>query len=77
VIPDVAQHRRAGLVEPPLHPREVAHARRMRQIVRQRPDAREQWDEVCPDIGKRELDGLRLRRRLAPQDRGDRDREGQ
>ena len=41
VILDIAQRRRAGLVEPLLHPREVAHACRMRQIVRQRPDAGE------------------------------------
>ena len=25
---------------------------------------------MCPRVGERELDGLRLRRRLAPQDRG-------
>ena len=41
VILDIAQRRRAGLVEPALHPREVAHAGRMRQIVRHRPDAGE------------------------------------
>ena len=39
VIVEIAQRRRAGCVEPVLHPREVAHARRMRQIVRQWPDA--------------------------------------
>ena len=70
VILDIAQRRRAGLVEPLLHPREVAHACRMRQIVRQRPDAGEQWNEVCPRVRERELDGLRWGRRLAPQDRG-------
>ena len=42
----------------------------MRQIVGQRPDAGEQWNEVCPHVGERELDGLRRGRRLAPQDRG-------
>ena len=42
----------------------------MRQIVRQRPDAGEQWNEVRLRVGERELDGLRWRRRLAPQDRG-------
>ena len=35
VIVEIAQRRRAGFVEPVLHPREVAHACRMRQIVRQ------------------------------------------
>ena len=41
VIVEIAQRRRAGFVEPVLHPREVAHACRMRQIVRQGPDAGE------------------------------------
>ena len=42
----------------------------MRQIVGQRPDAGEHWNEGCPRVGERELDGLRRRRRLAAQDRG-------
>ncbi|RPI54584.1 MAG: hypothetical protein EHM55_10430 [Acidobacteria bacterium] len=32
----------AGTVEPLLHPREVTHACRMRQVVRHRPDTGEQ-----------------------------------
>ena len=70
MIVEIAQRRRAGLVEPVLHPREVAHACRMRQIVRQRPDAGEYWNEVCLRVRERELDGLRLGRRLAPQECG-------
>src|SRR5262245_20150829 len=69
MILDIAQRRRAGLVEPPLHPREVAHARRMRQVVRRWPDAGEEWNELCPRVRERELDGLRCGRRLMPQDR--------
>src|SRR6185503_13506368 len=38
---EIAQRRRAGRVEPALHPREVADASRMRQIVGHRPDAGE------------------------------------
>jgi hypothetical protein len=41
----------------------------MRQIVRQRPDAGDERNDVCICIGERELDRLRRRRRLAPQDR--------
>ncbi len=66
----IAQCRRAGLVEPVLHARQVAHARRVRQIVRQWPDAGEQWDEVCVRVRECELDGLRRGRWLAPQYRG-------
>ena len=54
-------------VEPPLHAREVAHARRMGQIVRYRPDAGEQWNEVRIRVGDCVLDSLRRGRRLAPQ----------
>jgi hypothetical protein len=39
-------------------PREIAHACRMRQIVRKRPDAGEQWHEVSVFVDERELDGL-------------------
>ena len=42
----------------------------MWQIVRQWPDAGEYWNQVCPRVGERKLDGLRLRRRLAPQECG-------
>ena len=42
----------------------------MRQIVRHRPDAGEQRNEVRVRVRERELDGLRRRRRLAPQDCG-------
>jgi hypothetical protein len=42
----------------------------MRQIVGQRPDSGEYWNEVRRRVRERELDGLRLRRRLAPQDCG-------
>ena len=70
MILDIAQRRRAGLVEPVLHAREVAHACRVRQIVGQRPDAGEYWNEVRVRVRERELDGLRRRRRLAPQECG-------
>src|SRR4051812_44455833 len=70
MIFDIAQSRRSGGVEPPLHPREVAHACGVRQIVRKRPDTGEHWNEVCPRVCEREFDGLRSRRRLAPQYRG-------
>ena len=70
MILEIAQRRRAGLVEPLLHPREVAHACRMRQIVRHWPDAGEDWNEVRVRVRECELDGLRWRRRLAPQDCG-------
>ena len=42
----------------------------MRQIVRHRPDAGEEWNEVRVRIGECELDGLRRGRRLSPQERG-------
>src|SRR4029453_13681078 len=70
MILDIPQHRSAGLVEPPPHARKIAHARCMRQIVWQRPDAGQDWNEVCLDIRECELDRLRWRRWLAPKDRG-------
>jgi hypothetical protein len=70
VVVEIAQGGGARLVEPALHPRQVAHACRMRQIVGQRPDAGEYWNEVCPRVGECELDGLRLGRWLTPQERG-------
>src|SRR5262245_57446386 len=70
VVLEIAECRRAGLVEPPLDVREVSHRGRMRQIVRYGPDARDQWKEVRLVVGERELDGLRWQRRLAPQNCG-------
>ena len=54
-----AERRLALRVEPPLHAFEVAHACRMRQIVRYRPDAGEQWKKVCGPVRERVFDGLR------------------
>ena len=68
MILDIAKRRRAGLVEPLLHAREVAHACRMRQIVGHWPDAGEDWNEVNVRVRECELDGLRWRRRLSPQE---------
>src|SRR5262249_54867123 len=70
VILGVAQRRRTRVVEPVLHPREVADACSMRQVVRHWPDAGEYRKDVCVRVGERELDRLRWRRRLATQDRG-------
>src|SRR5215471_3276284 len=69
VMLEVDQRRRTRVVEPMLHPREVAHARGMRQIVRQRPDTGEERNDVWVCVRERELDRLRWRR-LTLQDRG-------
>src|SRR5262245_31706122 len=42
----------------------------MRQIVRHRPDAGENRNQMSVRVSGRELDGLRWRRRLSPQERG-------
>src|SRR5215469_11002630 len=42
----------------------------MRQIVRQWPDAGEDWNEVWPRVCDCELEGLRSQRWLAPQESG-------
>jgi hypothetical protein len=70
VIRYVAECRLALSVEPALHPREIAHARRMGQIVRYCPDTGEQWNEMRLRVRERDFDGLVWRRRLAPQNRG-------
>src|SRR5262245_54635586 len=69
VILDVAECRCTGVIEPLLHPREVAHACRMRQIVRHWPDASEDRNDVRVRIRECELDRLRWWRRLTSQDR--------
>ena len=70
VILEIAQRRRAGFVEPLLHSREVSHGRRVWQIVRHRPDAGEQWYQVCLRIRACEPDGRRRWPRLASQECG-------
>src|SRR5262249_45172981 len=70
VMIEIAQQGGAGFGEPAPHPREVAHSCRVRQIVRQRPDAGEEWKEVGPRVGGCELDGLWWGRRPGPQECG-------
>src|SRR5262249_52785598 len=68
VILDIAERRRARVVEPLLHPREGTLSRRMWKIGGYWPDACENWDEVCVCVRERELDRLRWRRWLMSQD---------
>ena len=68
---EIAQCRCARVVEPLLHSREVTHACRMRQIVGQWPDAREDRNDVGVRVSECEFDRLRLWRGwLTPHDRG-------
>src|ERR1041385_1014670 len=70
VILDVAQRRRTRGLEPLFHPCQVAHACSMRQIVGYFPDASKYRNDVCVRIRERELDRLRWRWRLTPEDSG-------
>jgi hypothetical protein len=66
LISEVAQCRLALRVEPALHAREVAHARRMDKVVWYWPDAREYREEMRCCIGQCLFDVLRRRWPLAP-----------
>ena len=58
VVPiEVAERRLSGGVEPALDAREVPCAGGMRQIIGQRPDAREQRNEMSVPVLERESGG--------------------
>src|SRR5215471_5529617 len=67
VLRYVFECRLPGRVEPALYARQIPKPRRMRQIVRHRPNACEEWQHMRGRVGESVLDGLRWRRRLAVQ----------